>query len=93
MPLNQGQILVNRYRVAKQIAKGGFGTVYRGWDLNLNRPCAIKECLETTVEVKQQFEREATILANLNHPNLVRVTDFFSIPGTAQFLIMDFVEG
>lgn len=93
MPLQAGQMLSNRYRIVKLLGQGGFGAVYRAWDVNLSRPCAVKENLETTPEAQRQFLREATVLANLSHPNLPRVTDHFSIPEQGQYLVMDFVEG
>jgi serine/threonine protein kinase len=93
MPLAAGQVLNNRYRIVKLLGKGGFGAVYRAWDINLNRPCAFKENLATDPEAARQFEREARLLANLNHPNLARVTDYFIIPGQGQYLVMDFVDG
>jgi len=93
MPLNTGDVINQRYRIVKRIAQGGFGAIYRAWDLNLKRPCALKINLETTDEAQKQFKREATMLANLRHPNLARVTDYFIIPGQGQYLVMDFVEG
>jgi serine/threonine-protein kinase len=93
MPLEQGQIIIQRYRIVGLLGQGGFGAVYRAWDINLNRPCALKENLETGVDARRQFEREAQILANLNHPGLPRVTDHFLIEGKAQYLVMDFIEG
>ncbi len=93
MPLQTGQVLNNRYRVVKLLGQGGFGAVYRAWDSNLNRPCAIKENLDTSPEAQRQFTREATVLANLSHPNLPRVTDHFILPEQGQYLLMDFVEG
>jgi len=93
MPLQPGQTLNNRYRIVRLLGQGGFGAVYRAWDTNLNRPCAVKENLETSPEASRQFSREATILANLSHPNLPRVTDHFSLPSQGQYLVMDFVEG
>ena len=42
---------------------------------------------------QSQFKREATVLANLSHPNLPRVIDHFIIPNQGQYLVMDFVEG
>lgn len=88
-----GQILNNRYRLVNLLGEGGFGAVYRAWDMSLQTPCAVKRNFDTTPEAQKQFEQEARILANLHHPNLPRVTDYFTIPGFGQFLVMDFVEG
>jgi Protein kinase domain len=93
MPLTQGQVLHNRYRIAALIGQGGFGAVYRAWDLSLKQPCALKENLEASPQAQRQFEREAVILAGLRHPNLPRVTDYFFLPGQGQYLVMDFVSG
>ncbi|MFC1878900.1 serine/threonine protein kinase [Chloroflexota bacterium] len=93
MPLQTGQVLNQRYRAVKLLGQGGFGAVYRAWDINLNKPCAVKENFETSPEAQRQFKREASILANLSHPNLPRVIDHFSIPNQGQYLVMDFVDG
>ena len=81
MTLSTGQVLFNRYRIVSLLGQGGMGAVYRAWDINLNIKVALKENLEISLKATQQFEREATILANLNHPNLPRVSDYCSIPG------------
>jgi eukaryotic-like serine/threonine-protein kinase len=91
--LTQGQVLNNRYRIVKLIGQGGFGAVYRAWDLTLKQPVALKENLDTSPEAQRQFEREATLVAGLRHPNLPRVMDHFFLPGQGQYLVMDFVEG
>jgi len=93
MALSTGQVFNNRYRIVRLLGQGGFGAVYRAWDSNLNRPCAVKENLDTSAEAQRQFTREATVLANLSHPNLPRVTDHFILPAQGQYLVMDFVEG
>jgi len=93
MPLSTGEILINRYRIVRLLGQGGFGAVYRAWDLNLSMPCALKENFETSQEAVRQFAKEATILANLHHPNLPRVTDHFSIAGQGQYLVMEYIEG
>ena len=93
MPLNQGQVINNRYRIVRLLGQGGFGAVYRAYDLTLRNPCAVKENLELSAESQRQFEQEALILAGLRHPNLPRVYDHFVIPGQGQYLVMDFVEG
>ena len=91
--LDPQDLLHNRYRIEHELGRGGFGAVYRAWDTSLNRPCAVKENLDTSPEAKRQFAREATILANLNHPNLPRVIDHFIIEDQGQYLVMDFVDG
>ncbi|NTW64575.1 MAG: protein kinase [Chlorobiaceae bacterium] len=93
MALITGQILNGRYRVVKRIAEGGYGAVYRAWDLSLNMPCALKENLDTHEAVQEQFFKEASLLAGLRHPHLPRVTDYFAQQGFGQFLVMDFVDG
>ncbi len=93
MPLSPGQILNNRYRIVKLLKQGGFGAVYRAWDINMECPRALKENLDTSPEAQRQFKSEARILGDLHHPNLPRVIDHFVIPGQGQYLVMDFVEG
>lgn len=93
MALSIGQVINDRYRIVSLLGQGGFGAVYRVWDINLSRSCALKENFETSPEAQRQFEREATILASLSHPNLPRVTDHFTIPDQGQYLVMDYVEG
>ncbi|MBN1179010.1 MAG: serine/threonine protein kinase, partial [Anaerolineae bacterium] len=81
------------------LRQGGMGSVYRAWDLTLNIPVALKEMLpepglqpQKLTAMRDQFQREAQVLAGLHHPNLPRVTDFFQWEGNA-YLVMDFVEG
>jgi len=93
MPMEQGFLLHNRYRIEQTIAVGGMGAIYRAQDETLRIPVAVKENFFTTDEFSRQFRREATILAGLRHPNLPRVTDHFVIPGQGQYLVMDFIEG
>lgn len=97
--LNPGTILQNRYRIVSLLTQGGMGAVYRAWDLTLNVPIALKEMIPqpgidpvTLAKLRQQFYREAQVLARLNHPNLVRVTNYFEESGNVYF-VMDFVEG
>jgi len=91
--LPTGTLLQERYRIVKELGRGGFGAVYRAWDIHLKRAIAVKENLETSPEAQRQFMREALILANLSHPNLPRVTDHFSLTDQGEYLVMDFVDG
>lgn len=93
MILERGALLNNRYRIVEILGQGGMGSVYRAVDENLGMEVAVKDNLFTTEDYARQFRREATILANLRHPNLPRVTDHFVIEGQGQYLVMDYIEG
>ena len=98
--LNDGEVLRDRYKVRERIGQGGAGSIYLADDLRLEgRQCALKEVeydrsLSENLleEARQQFLREATILARLDHPNLPKVSDFFS-NGPRDYLVMDYVPG
>ncbi len=68
-------------------------SVYHAVDENIGVPVAVKANLMLTDDYSRQFQREASILATLRHPNLPRVSDYFFIPGQGQYLVMDFIEG
>lgn len=93
MTLDTGQVLNQRYRVVSLLGQGGFGAVYRAWDMRLRGPCALKENFNTSPEAQKQFDREASMLFNLRHPGLPRMFDSFVVPGQGQYLVMDFIEG
>jgi serine/threonine-protein kinase len=99
MNLGPGAVLQNRYRIVSHLDQGGMASVYRAWDRRLDVPVALKEMIpqpgidaRALAQLRQQFEQEAQTLARLNHPHLVRVSDFFEERGNA-YLVMDFVEG
>lgn len=93
MPLDPGATLHNRYRIINLLGQGGFGAVYKAWDVNLKTHCAVKENLDTSPQARQQFEREAQMLYNLRHSNLPKVSDYFVVAGQGQYLVMDYIEG
>jgi serine/threonine-protein kinase len=96
----EGTVLHGRYRLVGIVGQGGMGNVYRAEDLRLpGRLCAIKEVApdphlkqELRDQAHQQFLQEASILAQLDHPNLPKVSDFFS-DNNQDYLVMDFVPG
>ena len=85
-------ILQGRYRIIQQLGHGGMGAVYQALDENLSCLVAVKETFAVTDEERRAFEREAKLLANLNHPSLPKVTHYFAEEG-GQFLVMQFIEG
>jgi serine/threonine protein kinase len=99
-PLQIGEVLRDRYKITAYVGQGGMGSIYRAEDLRLEgRQCAIKEVQndislapEAQQQARDQFYREASILARLDHPNLPKVSDFFST-GDRDYLVMDFVPG
>ena len=93
MPLDNGDLLNNRYRIIDTLGQGGMGAVYRAVDENLDVVVAVKENFFYSEDYARQFEREARVLANLRHPNLPRVFDYFVIDQQGQYLVMDFIEG
>lgn len=99
-PYKEGTVLRERYRLTDVVGQGGMGNVYRAEDLRLpGRLCAVKEVTpdlhlsqELRDQAHQQFLQEASILAQLDHPNLPKVSDFFS-DNNRDYLVMDFVPG
>jgi serine/threonine protein kinase len=87
-----GTELQNRYRVVRQLGKGGMGAVYEAIDLRLDATVAIKEAFSRDARLRKQFEHEARLLAQLNHAALPRVMDYFS-EDERVFLVMQFIAG
>ncbi|MCW1970765.1 MAG: serine/threonine protein kinase [Anaerolineae bacterium] len=98
--LARGTTLRNRYRIIETIGQGGMGSVYLAEDLRLEgRKCALKAVRidpntdpQLISELQHQFSREASILAQLDHPNLPKVSDYFT-DNALDYLVMDYVAG
>lgn len=98
--LQKEQVIKDRYQIREIIGQGGMGCVYLADDLRLTgRLCALKAVYyeknlpeEVILQTRDQFKREATVLARLDHPNLPKVSDFFS-DQERDYLVMDFVPG
>lgn len=98
--LPPGTVLRERYEILELIGQGGMGAVYRASDLRLTgRLCAVKEILpglvayqEDLASYQAQFYQEASTLAQLDHPNLPKVSDYFS-QENREYLLMDYVPG
>ena len=92
LPLSPEMILQGRYRVIRELGSGGMGAVYEAIDLRLGHTVAVKQALTKDEELWKQFESEARLMAQLNHPVLPRVSDYFK-DGDRAFFVMQFVEG
>ncbi|HEY4222280.1 MAG TPA: protein kinase [Myxococcota bacterium] len=85
------EVINGRYRLDVEIGCGGMGRVWRGVDLLLKRPIAVKRILDDTDDPRTRFNREARISAVLNHPHIVTVYDY-GIDETP-FLVMELLQG
>jgi serine/threonine protein kinase len=90
--LSPGHVLQERYDIEEMLGKGGFGAVYRARDRRLKRQVAIKETLHLEPDILRLFEREAEVLASLEHPMLPAVIDYFSEENT-YYTVMSFIPG
>ncbi len=89
----------NRYFIISKVGAGGFGSVYKARDTQSgDRLVAIKEVSllglppKATIEATTTFQREVSLLAQLDHPNLPRLYEHFETPGY-WYLVMDFIAG
>jgi len=89
-----GQTL-SHYRITEKLGQGGMGEVYRAEDTNLSRQVAIKVLPDEfahDAERLARFEREAKLLASLNHPNIASIYGLEEHEGK-RFLVLELVEG
>jgi outer membrane protein assembly factor BamB/tRNA A-37 threonylcarbamoyl transferase component Bud32 len=99
--LTSGSTLVSRYSIQDVIGVGGMGSVYRARDLhfpNVVKLVAVKEMINMAPDplvrqtIVQNFEREANLLATLNHPSIPRIYDYFT-QDNRSYLVLEFIHG
>ncbi len=94
MPFNEGEN-VGPYRVMEKLGQGGMATVYKAYHASLDRYVALKVLHPAFLEDENflaRFQREARLVAKLEHPNIVPIYDFAEHDGQP-YLVMKFVEG
>ncbi len=91
-----GKIFAGRYRIVRQIGRGGMADVYLARDLILDGEEVAVKVLRTNYQTDQiaiqRFQREARAMADLDHPNIVRISDIGEEDGQ-QYLAMEYVDG
>lgn len=99
--LKSGSVLVNRYAIQEVIGVGGMGSVYRARDLhfpNAVKLVAVKEMINQARDplvrqtIVQNFEREANILATLEHPTIPGIFDYFT-HNERSYLVLEYIQG
>jgi len=90
--------IIGNYQITSELAHGGMGAVYRGRHLHLPREVVVKSILlgafspSAQSHLKARFRREAFIQSQLDHPNIVRVYEFFAAEDN-YYLVMEYVPG
>src|SRR4030067_1953821 len=83
------------FRISELIATGGMANIYRGVQVSLDRPIAVKRLhphLTSNIDFVARFEKEAKSVARLRHENIVSIIDF-GTDEEAYYLAMEYVEG
>jgi tRNA A-37 threonylcarbamoyl transferase component Bud32 len=92
-----GRTLDERFRLDELVGEGGMGRVYRGCQLSVDRDVAVKVLhgeLTFDEELRERFFREAKVVSNLSHPNIVRLVEFGRDDETGLlYLVMEFIDG
>jgi serine/threonine protein kinase/Tol biopolymer transport system component len=94
VPLQSGS-RIGDYEITSLLGTGGMGEVYRGRDLRLDREVAIKvlrEAFSRDADRRSRFDREARLLASLNHPNIATIHGVETF-GEAPAIVLELVEG
>lgn len=91
MPIAPGQTLDGRYRIEKELGKGGQGQVFLATDLRFERNVAVKTILSADPEGVARLLREAESVAKLCHPGIVTFLDRGTGPDRAPYLVLEYV--
>ncbi|WP_372366889.1 serine/threonine protein kinase [Candidatus Uabimicrobium sp. HlEnr_7] len=84
--------MIGKYEVLRELGRGGMGAVYLVYDSDLQRKCALKLILnKDNKEAIKRFQVEAKAVAQIQHPNIIRIYDIYEEP--YHFFVMDYVEG
>lgn len=87
---------ISGYKLIAKIGEGGMATVYKGFQVSLNRPVAIKilsRKLADNPNIRERFQRESLVIARLNNPHIIHVIDRGITPKGMPYFVMEYVQG
>src|SRR3569832_412255 len=90
-----GRVLKSQYRIESQLGQGAMGVVFRGVQLGLDKPVAIKMMRPDVFhspESLDRFQREAQLVSKIIHPSIAQVLDY-GVDDDIPFVVMEFVDG
>src|SRR6185503_2473023 len=90
-----GRVLGGRYRIVRELASGGMGTIYEATHVTLGMSVAVKVLSRSLAQdqlVKTRFFDESRALAVLDHPNIVRIIDF-DVVGQEPYMVLELLSG
>ncbi len=91
-----GDIISERYKLVREIGRGGFGIVFKAIQLGMERDVALKILhVNGTFDpnARERFKREALVVRNLNHPNTIRQYEFGETENGSLFLVLEYLQG
>ncbi|WP_216612106.1 serine/threonine-protein kinase [Myxococcus xanthus] len=89
-----GEVLAGRYRLERELGRGGMATVFLATDVRLSRPVALKRMHPGGGTGRaERFRREAELAASLHHPNVLEVHDYGEDEAHGPFLVCEWVRG
>lgn len=93
------KFLTARYKIGKELGRGGFGVTYLAFDNQENKQCVIKHILLTKAEAEKSFDlvkHESKIMENINHPRIPKFIDFFTLESEAEinmYIVQEYIAG
>jgi len=96
--MERGSIFEGRYRIEGELGKGGFGTVYKAFQVGMDRMVALKVLnadvgQQAARTARERFLREVKIISKLRHPNTVTIHDFGETGSGVVYMVLEYVDG